>query len=171
LLTQTDVQSLGEHCSFVERRADEATRDVNDWLKCEYMLDKVGEEFSGIVTTVTAFGLFIEVDNIHVEGLLHVTALKQDYYNYNPSSQVLKGERTGQSYHLGDVVKIKVASVSLDDRKIDFVLAGAKSPSEQKPSSEQKPVNKQSNNSVKVEEKVKKKKSKRRGRKMAFARR
>ncbi|MBF0265450.1 MAG: ribonuclease R [Gammaproteobacteria bacterium] len=171
LLTQTETQSLGEHCSTVERRADEATRDVNDWLKCEYMLDKVGEEFSGIITTVTAFGLFIEVDDIHVEGLLHVTALKQDYYVYSANTHVLKGERTGQSYHLGEPIKIKVAAVSLDDRKIDFVLAGVKHDDASQTGDNKNVAKKKIAAPAKANDNQKKKKSKRRGRKMPMQRR
>jgi len=135
LLSQELMVQLGEHCSLVERRADEATRDVVDWLKCEYMLDKVGEEFTGIITTVTGFGFFVEIENIHVEGLVHVTALSHDFYAFNKAGQELRGERTGKRYRLGDMVKIQVASVSLDERKIDFFLShehGDKKPRKQK---------------------------------------
>jgi len=122
--TKEGMIALGEHCSTTERRADEATRDVMDWLKCEYMLDKVGEEFDGIITTVTGFGFFVELVGIHVEGLVHVTSLTSDYYVFDKSSQQMKGERSGVTYKLGDKLKIKIASVSLDDRKIDFILEG-----------------------------------------------
>ncbi len=116
---------LGEHCSCTERRADDATRDAVDWLKCEYMLDKVGEEFDGIITSVTSFGLFVELDEIYVDGLLHITALNNDYYHFDPVGHRLTGERSGRVYRLGDQLRIKVAAVNLDDRKIDFVLADA----------------------------------------------
>ena len=116
---------FGEHCSATERRADEATRDAVDWLKCEYMLDKVGEDFDGVITSVTSFGIFVELKDIYVEGLVHVTALQNDYYHFDPSGHLLRGERTGKTYHLSDVVKVKVVRVDLDDRKIDFELADA----------------------------------------------
>ncbi len=119
------MQAFGEHCSTTERRADEATRDVVDWLKCEYMLDKVGQDFEGVISSVTSFGIFVELKDIFVEGLVHVTALQNDYYHYDPSGHRLRGERTGKTYHLTDVVKVKVVRVDLDDRKIDFELADA----------------------------------------------
>ncbi|MET0095002.1 MAG: ribonuclease R, partial [Sedimenticola sp.] len=118
----TELQGLGESCSATERRADEATRDVISWLKCEYMMDKLGESFEGIITSVTSFGIFVELDEIYVDGLVHITALDNDYYHFDPVGHRLAGERTGQVYRLGDQVKIKVAAVNLDDRKIDFVL-------------------------------------------------
>jgi ribonuclease R len=117
------LQGLGESCSSTERRADEATRDAVDWLKCEYMLDKVGEEFAGIITSVTSFGIFVELEEIYVDGLVHITALDNDYYHFDPVGHRLTGERSGQVYRLGDQVEIKVAAVNLDDRKIDFVLS------------------------------------------------
>ncbi|MCW8931784.1 MAG: ribonuclease R [Gammaproteobacteria bacterium] len=126
--TQEQMSELGEHCSITERRADDATRDATDWLKCEYMLDKVGEEFEGRISTVTGFGLFVILDEIHVEGLVHITALKDDYYHFDKMSHKMKGERTGQSYQLGDKICIKVAAVNLDERKIDFVLQGLSHP-------------------------------------------
>ncbi|MEJ2529909.1 MAG: ribonuclease R, partial [Gammaproteobacteria bacterium] len=119
------LAGLGEHCSSTERRADEATRDAVDWLKCEYMLDKLGEEFAGIITSVTSFGIFVELDDIYVDGLVHITALDNDYYHFDPVGHRLTGERSGQVYRLGDQVRIKVAAVNLDERKIDFVLAQA----------------------------------------------
>ncbi|MFC1602697.1 ribonuclease R [Pseudomonadota bacterium] len=117
------LQALGEQCSSTERRADEATRDATDWLKCEYMLDKVGEEFGGIITSVNSFGIFVELDEIYVDGLVHITALGNDYYHFDPIGHRLNGERSGKVYRLGDSVRIKVAAVNLDDKKIDFVLA------------------------------------------------
>lgn len=119
------LQVLGEQCSNTERRADEATRDATDWLKCEYMLDKVGEEFDGIITSVNSFGVFVELDQIYVDGLVHITALDNDYYHFDPVGHRLTGERSGRVYRLGDLIRIKVAAVNLDDRKIDFVLADA----------------------------------------------
>ncbi len=113
---------LGEHCSANERRADEATRDVESWLKCEYMMDKLGETFSGIISAVTSFGFFVELSQVYVEGLVHISSLPQDYFHFDPSSHQLKGERTGVRYRLGDTVTIKVVRVSLDEKKIDFEL-------------------------------------------------
>ena len=113
---------LGEQCSTNERRADEAVRDVVDWLKCEYIQDRVGECFAGVITGVTAFGLFIELKDVYVEGLLHVSALSNDYYHFDPVKHRLTGERTHFSYRLGDEVEVMVARVNLDDRKIDFDL-------------------------------------------------
>ncbi|MGD2074934.1 MAG: ribonuclease R [Gammaproteobacteria bacterium] len=117
-----DMHSLGEHCSMTERRADDATRDAVDWLKCEYMMDKVGQEYDGIVSSVTSFGIFVELKEIYVEGLVHVTALQNDYYRFDPAGHRLRGERTGQVYRLGDQVRVRVVRVDLDDRKLDFEL-------------------------------------------------
>jgi len=117
-----ELQSLGEHCSTTERRADEATRDATAWLKCEYMMDKVGESFDGIITSVTSFGLFVELNEIYVEGLVHITSLNNDYYHFEPVGHRLTGERSGQRYRLGDPIGVKLAAVNLDDRKIDFAL-------------------------------------------------
>jgi len=113
---------IGEHCSNNERRADEATRDATDWLKCEFMQDRVGEVFDGVISAVTSFGLFVELKGVFVEGLLHITALDKDYYHFDPVGHRLVGERTGQVYRLGDAVTVQVARVDLDERKIDFVL-------------------------------------------------
>ena len=117
-----DMILLGEHCSANERRADDATRDVVSWLKCEYMMDKIGEEFPGIISAVTSFGFFVELADIYVEGLVHISNLGQDYFHFDPTSHQLKGERTGMNFRLGDSVKIKVARVDLDEKKMDFEL-------------------------------------------------
>jgi ribonuclease R len=106
-----------------ERRADEATRDVVNWLKCEFMKDRVGESFPGVITAVTGFGLFVELTDIYVEGLVHVTALPGDYYHFDPVHHRLAGERTGRSFRLGDTVEVRVMRVDLDERKIDFEMA------------------------------------------------
>jgi ribonuclease R len=121
--TKGELQALGEHCSSTERKADEATRDALDWLKCEYMQDKVGETFNGIITSVNSFGVFVELDEIYVDGLVHISALDNDYYHYDPVGHRLTGERTGKVLRLGDPLIIVVANVNLDDRKIDFVPA------------------------------------------------
>ena len=121
--SKPELQQVGEHCSGTERRADEATRDVEHWLKCEFMRDKLGEEFDGTITSVQGFGLFVELDGVYVDGLVHITALDNDYYHFDPVGHRLTGERTGQIYRLGDRLRVKVAAVNLEDRKIDFVLA------------------------------------------------
>jgi len=118
------VQSLTDHLSMTERRADEATRDVVRWLKTEYMMDKVGEEFDGIISGVTNFGIFVELAEVYVDGLVHITALGGDYYHFDPAKHRLLGERTRRSFRLGDPVRVKVAKVNLDEAKIDFELAG-----------------------------------------------
>ncbi|MBU0653822.1 MAG: ribonuclease R [Gammaproteobacteria bacterium] len=117
-----DMVTLGEHCSMTERRADDATRDVTAWLKCEYMQEHVGESFSGIISGVTGFGLFVELSDIYVEGLIHITALTSDYYHFDPARHQLTGENSGRAYRLGDTIQVTVARVDLDERKIDFVL-------------------------------------------------
>ncbi len=116
------MAELGVHCSTNERRADEATRDATDWLKCEYLMDKVGETYEGVIKSVTSFGLFIELADIYVEGLVHITALKNDYYKFDPVHHRLNGERTGHIYRLGDRIEVTVARVDLDQKKIDFDL-------------------------------------------------
>jgi len=117
------LEQLGEQCSMSERRADEATRDVVNWLKCEFMKDRVGETFPGVITAVTGFGLFVELTDIFVEGLVHVTALPGDYYHFDPVHHRLAGERTGRSFRLGDTVEVQVMRVDLDERKIDFGMS------------------------------------------------
>ncbi len=128
--SEQDMIQLGEHCSFTERRADEATRNVVAWLKCEYMQDKLGEEFKGVISAVTAFGFFVELKDIFIEGLVHVSTLDKDYFHYDPAGLSLKGERTGVAYRLGDVVSVLVARVDLDDRKIDLELVKPAAPKE-----------------------------------------
>lgn len=118
------MERLGTHCSQTERRADEATRDALSWLKAEFMLDKVGEEFDGRVTGVTSFGVFVELNGLFVEGLVHVTSLGNDYYRHDPVRHRLVGERGGQVYQLADPVRVRVVRVSLEDRKIDFEPVG-----------------------------------------------
>jgi ribonuclease R len=107
---------------MTERRAEEASRDVLQRMKCEYMRDKVGEIFEGTISSVTSFGLFVELDEVFVEGLVHVTALPVDYYHYDAIGHRLSGERTGDCYSLGGRVKVQVVRVSVDDKKIDFEL-------------------------------------------------
>ena len=113
---------LGVHCSSNERRADEASRDVEAWLKCYYMRDHLGQEYAGTVTGVASFGLFIQLENLFVEGMVHVTELGGDYFQYDEARQELRGERTGIRYRLGDRVHVLVSRVDLDARKIEFSL-------------------------------------------------
>lgn len=126
--TESQMMMLGEHSSMTERRADEATREATDWLKCEYMRDKVGESFDGIVTGVTSFGLFVELKDIYVEGLVHITSLPKDYYQFDAVGHKLVGERSGRVFRLADTTRVTVVAVNLEDRKIDFeiVETGAK---------------------------------------------
>ena len=112
---------FGTHLSMTERRADDASRDVEQWLKCEYMRDKVGENFHGVISGVAGFGLFVELSEVYVEGLVSIRDLKDDYFIFDDVHHQLKGQRGGKIYRLGDIIKIKVASVNLDDRKIDFI--------------------------------------------------
>ena len=117
-----EVELLGESCSMTERRADDATRDVSDWLKCEFMQDHVGDSFEGVIASVTNFGFFVRLAEFHIDGLVHITSLDNDFYHYDEVKQRLVGESRGVIYRLGDELKVKVSSVNLDDRKIDFVL-------------------------------------------------
>ena len=114
------LQQMATHCSTTERRADEATYDVIAWLKCEFMQDKLGQVFSGRVTSVTGFGVFVQLDDVFVEGLIHVTNLPKDYYRFDPVRHRLTGERTGRAFRLTDPVTVLVTRVDLDERKIDF---------------------------------------------------
>ncbi len=117
------MAGLGAHTSMTERRADEATRDAVSWLKCEFMLDRIGEEFDGTIMGVTSFGVFVTLDDIYVEGLIHVSALGNDYFHYDPAGHRLMGERGGSVFQLADRVRVRVQRVDLDERKIDLELA------------------------------------------------
>ena len=117
-----DMHSIAENCSLTDRRAEEASRDVIQWYKCEFMQGKVGELYEGTISGVTSFGMFVELDDIYVEGLVHITALPADYYHFDPIGHRLNGERGGKSYRLANRVKVKVMRVSLEDKKIDFEL-------------------------------------------------
>ncbi len=118
-----DWEGLGRHCSETERRADDASRDVENWLKCYYMRDHVGGVFSGSVTGVTPFGLFVTLDDYFVDGLVHISELGRDYFQYDAARHLLLGERTGKRFRLADRMKVKLVRVDLESRKIDFVLA------------------------------------------------
>jgi ribonuclease R len=124
-LASTDAERwdvVGAHCSANERRADEASRDVEAWLKCRYMREHLGEEFAGTVSAVTSFGLFVQLDALYVEGLIHITELGGEYYRFDEVRQELRGERTGIRYATGARVQVQVSRVDLDGRKIDFRL-------------------------------------------------
>jgi ribonuclease R len=127
-----EVIELGEHCSMTERRADEATRDVSDWLKCEFMQDHVGDHFTGVISTVTNFGLFVRLQDLHIEGLVHITALGRDYYHYDDVRMCLTGESSGVKYRVGDVVTVQVAAVNLDEKKIDLTMQSGSDQKSQK---------------------------------------
>ena len=121
-------EKLGEHCSMAERRADEATRDVESWLKCFYMQDKVNESYDGTISGVTAFGLFVSLDDIYVEGLVHVSELGSDYFHFDKAKHQMLGERTAKRYRLGDRVRVKIVRVDMETTKIDFVLETGEEP-------------------------------------------
>jgi ribonuclease R len=115
-------EAAGLHCSANERRADEASRDVEAWLKCKYMREHLGEEYSGVVTAATTFGIFVTLDELYVEGLVHITELGGEYFRFDEVRQELRGERTGIRYAIGTRVRVQVSRVDLDGRKIDFRL-------------------------------------------------
>jgi ribonuclease R len=115
-------EAAGLHCSANERRADEASRDVEAWLKCQYMREHLGEEYSGVVSAVTSFGIFVTLDALYVEGLVHITELGGEYFKFDEARQELRGERTGIRYAIGARVRVQVSRVDLDGRKIDFRL-------------------------------------------------
>ncbi len=117
-----EMLQLGQHCSMTERRADEATRDVADWLKCDFMQDQVGNVFKGVIASVTGFGFFVRLNDLFIDGLVHVSTLDNDYYRFDQVGQRLIGESGGQTYRLGDRVEVKVEAVNMDERKIDFTL-------------------------------------------------
>ena len=116
-------EALGLHCSQTERRADEATRDVTNWLKCHFMQDRVGETFAGTIASVASFGIFVTLDDLHIDGLVHVTELGRDYFHFDAVRHALVGERSGRMFQLAGRVRVKVVRVDLDATKIDFALA------------------------------------------------
>ncbi len=134
---------LGRHCSQTERRADEATRDVEAWLKCFFMQDKIGECFAGIISSVTGFGLFVALDNVYVEGLVHISELPSDYFHFDAVHQRLLGERSGKQYRIGDQLNVRLVRVDMETRKIDFVLAEFAESSKQQKQHKSKKKNKQ----------------------------
>ena len=117
-----DLNAIGQHCSETERRADDATRDVEAWLKTYYMQDHVGSEYEGTISGVTHFGLFVTLDELYVDGLVHISDLGQDYFQFDAAKHLLRGERSGVRYQLGGRVRVKVVRVNLEQSKIDFVI-------------------------------------------------
>jgi ribonuclease R len=128
-----DMERLGRDCSVAERRAEEAVRDVESWLKCEVMLDHVGDVFDGVVVGVAEFGLFVEITDMNIEGLVHVTALGHDYFKLDDTRSRLSGRQSGQSFELAQALRVRVAGVSIQDRKIDFALEEAAGANKAKP--------------------------------------
>ncbi len=126
------MEALGVHCSMTERRADDATREATDWLKCEFMSERVGEEFDAIITSVQDFGLFVEIPQYKIEGLIHVTALDNDYYRYDRERQWLRGEHSGKTYKLRDDIKVKLTEVNMVERQMAFEVVGIKSSNSKK---------------------------------------
>ena len=119
-----DMDYFGPHTSMAERRADGATRDVDAWLKCEYMQDHVGDEFHGVIASVNSFGFFVRLEELHIDGLVHISNLQNDYYQFDGARQRLIGNASGKTYRIGDEVEVKVAAVNLEDKMIDFLIAG-----------------------------------------------
>ena len=115
-----DMERLGQHCSMTEKRADDATRDAIAWLKCEFMLGKVGEEFGGVITGVMSFGVFVQLQDVFVEGLVHVTSLENDYYELDASRHRLVGARSKKVYQLAAPLRVRVVNVDMEQRRIDF---------------------------------------------------
>lgn len=120
-----DWSDIGLHCSATERRADEATRDVESWLKCYYMQDRIGETFTGSVSSVVPFGIFVALDDVFVEGLVHVSELGRDYFSFDEAGHQMIGSRTGVRYRLADRVQVQLVRVDMNTNKIDFRLAPA----------------------------------------------
>jgi len=155
------MTSLGESCSRFERRADDASRDAADWLKCEYLQKHIGQQFHGIVSSVTSFGLFVQLEDLLIDGLVHVTALKRDYYHFDPVRHQLVGEITHRSYQLGDRLLVEVARVDMEDRKIDFDLVASLSKREDKPGKAKKGKSRKSSKTRRSRSRDKKDKKKR----------
>ena len=118
------LRGIAEHSSFTERRSDEAERELVDWKKVRFMADKVGDVFRGIVTGVTGFGLYVELIEYFVEGLVHISTLANDYYHYNENAHSLRGESTGKIFRLGDTVDVQVVRVNMEARQIELAVEG-----------------------------------------------
>lgn len=132
------LAEIGTHCSMTERRADDATRDVDAWLKTYFMQDRIGDEYDGTVSAVTSFGIFVAIDDIFIEGLVHVSELGQDYFHYDQAKHMMLGERTGKKYRLGDRVRIKVMRADIETSKIDFSLIEWVDMTQEEPAAKQK---------------------------------
>lgn len=126
-------EDIGLHCSATERRADEATRDVEAWLKCYYMKERIGEEFEGSISAVVSFGIFVALDAVYVEGLVHVSELGEDYFQFDAIKHQMLGERTGQRFRLGDRVRVRLVRADLETNRIDFVLVKSGTTKRKKP--------------------------------------
>ncbi len=150
---------FGEHCSLTERRADEATRDVMSWLKCEFLQDHVGDQYPGVVTGVTGFGLFVELSDLYVEGLVHITSLPRDYYHFEQAQHRLIGEHSRRVFRLGDELVVQVAAVNLEERKVDFELIESKTSKTKRLSKKELEKNSKDKKSNKKASKSKKEKS------------
>jgi len=133
-------EAIGLHCSQTERRADDASRDVLRWLKCFYMQEKVGETFAGTISGVASFGIFVTLDGLDIDGLVHVTDLPRDYFHFDAVRHALIGERTGRIFQLAARVSVKVARVDLERAKIDFTLDEAATDAEPQPLSPKRPA-------------------------------
>ena len=131
-------ESIGAQCSMTERRADDATRDVVAWLKCYYMQDKIGEEFDGVISAVVSFGVFVALNEVFVEGLVHVSELGQDYFHFDAARHQMMGERTARRFRLGDKVRVQLARVDLETTRIDFSLVDTAAPAVVNPAPQKK---------------------------------
>ena len=127
-----DWNALGQHCSETARRADDATRDVEAWLKCYYMQDRIGERFEATISGVTGFGVFVVLDAVYVEGLVHISELGSDYFHFDANKHRLLGERSAKSFRLGDRISVELVRVDLEQARIDFALAEDAKPSRKK---------------------------------------
>ena len=137
--------SCREHTSFAERRADDAVYEVLDWVKCDYLSDHVGDDFDGTISAVAKFGFFVQLEGVLVEGLVHVSTLVGDYYQFDRGGQCLSGERGNETFGLGDVVTVQVAGVDVDERKVDLELLShtpipRKKSKKRKPRDQKKPI-------------------------------
>ena len=121
-IDRAELKTLGKYCSMTERRADEATNQALGSLKCEYMLNKLGNEYDGVINGVTGFGLFVELQDIFIDGLVHINTLKDDHYLFEPIRHRLVGKHTGKIYRIGDVLKVKVMEVEVENKEINLIL-------------------------------------------------
>jgi ribonuclease R len=126
-----NMEAAGQQCSIKERRADDATRDAMSWLKCQYMQDKIGQEFDALVTGVVDFGLFVQAKGLQIDGLVHVSSLGTDYFTRDSTGYRLIGARSKRVYRLGDHLRVRLINVIIDERKIDFELVNPASDAQQ----------------------------------------